>query len=82
MKIIDYSLVIAFFILIILSFIKVSLVFEYKRSFKHLDEVQEKIFSLQNQNTKLDVEIALIKSSPFIYEKALSIGMKDPDTNK
>ena len=33
----------------------------------------------QNQNTKLDIEIALIKSSPFIYEKALAIGMKDPD---
>ena len=82
MKIINISLVVFFIILLGLSFTKVLLVFEYKRSFNHLDDVQEKIFYLQNQNTKLDIEIALIKSSPFIYEKALAIGMKDPGISK
>jgi hypothetical protein len=47
-----------------------------------MDSVQEKIFYLQNQNTKLKLEIALIKSSPFIYEKALEIGMKEPEIVK
>ena len=82
MKIINISLVVFFIILLGLSFTKVLLVFEYKRSFNHLDDVQEKIFYLQNQNTKLDIEIALIKSSPFIYEKALAIGMRDPEISK
>tara|TARA_B100001063_G_scaffold170670_1_gene159849 strand:+ start:247 stop:471 length:225 start_codon:yes stop_codon:yes gene_type:complete len=71
-----------FVVLVALSFTKVLLVFEYKRSFNHMDSVQEKIFYLQNQNTKLKLEIALIKSSPFIYEKALEIGMKEPEIVK
>ena len=82
MKIINISLVVFFIIFLGLSFTKVLLVFEYKRSFNHLDDVQEKIFYLENQNTKLDIEIALIKSSPFIYEKALAIGMRDPEISK
>ena len=82
MKIINISLVVFFIIFLGLSFTKVLLVFEYKRSFNHLDDVQEKIFYLQNQNTNLDIEIALIKSSPFIYAKALAIGMKDPEISK
>ena len=82
MKIIDYSLIVSFIILIALAYTKILIVFEYKRSFSHMDNVQEKIFYLQNQNTKLNLEIALIKSSPFIYEKALEIGMKEPELNQ
>ena len=63
MKIINIGLIVFFIILLMLSFVKVFLVFEYKRSFNHLDDVQEKIFYLQNLYTKLDIEIALIKSS-------------------
>ena len=55
------------------------LVFEYKRNFMYLDNIQEKIFNLQNQNSKLNVEIALLKSSPYIYDKAIALGMTDPD---
>ena len=47
----------------------------------HLDNVQQKIFKLQNQNSKLNVEIALLKSSPYIYDKAIALGMTDPDTD-
>jgi cell division protein FtsL len=79
MKILDYFLAIFFLAFLALSFLKVFLVFEYKRNFMHLDNVQEKIFKLQNQNSKLNVEIALLKSSPYIYDKALAIGMTDPD---
>ncbi len=79
MKILDYFLAIFFLAFLALSFLKVFLVFEYKRNFMHLDNVQEKIFKLQNQNSKLNVEIALLKSSPYIYDKALGLGMTDPD---
>ena len=79
MKILDYFLALFFLAFLALSFLKVFLVFEYKRNFMHLDNVQEKIFKLQNQNSKLNVEIALLKSSPYIYDKALTLGMIDPD---
>ena len=79
MKILDYFLAIFFLAFLALSFLKVFLVFEYKRNFMHLDNVQEKIFKLQNQNSKLNVEIALLKSSPYIYDRALALGMTDPD---
>ncbi len=79
MKILDYFLAIFFLAFLALSFLKVFLVFEYKRNFMHLDNVQEKIFKLQNQNSKLNVEIAILKSSPYIYDKALALGMTDPD---
>ncbi len=79
MKILDYFLAIFFLAFLALSFLKVFLVFEYKRNFMHLDNIQEKIFKLQNQNSKLNVEIALLKSSPYVYDKALALGMTDPD---
>ena len=79
MKILDYLLIIFFLLILGFSFLKVFLVFEYKRNFIHLDNVQENIFRLQNQNSKLNVEIALIKSSPYIYDKAIALGMIDPD---
>ena len=79
MKILDYFLAIFFLAFLALSFLKVFLVFEYKRNFMHLDNVQQKIFKLQNQNSKLNVEIALLKSSPYIYDKAIALGMTDPD---
>ena len=81
MKILDYFLAMFFLAFLALSFLKVFLVFEYKRNFMHLDNVQEKIFKLQNQNSKLNVEIALLKSSPYIYDKALALGMTDPDVD-
>ena len=79
MKILDFFLILFFLAVLILSFLKVFLVFEYKRNFMHLDNVQENIFKLQNQNSKLNVEIALLKSSPYIYDKAIALGMTDPD---
>ena len=79
MKILDYFLAIFFLAFLALSFLKVFLVFEYNRNFMHLDNVQEKIFKLQNQNSKLNVEIALLKSSPYIYDKAIALGMTDPE---
>ena len=80
MKNTDKFMTLCFFIIVALSFIKISLVFEYKRNFNYLDSLQEKIYTLQDQNTKLDVEIALVKSSPYIFEEAIRKGMIDPDS--
>tara|TARA_B100001115_G_scaffold68395_1_gene50498 strand:- start:300 stop:548 length:249 start_codon:yes stop_codon:yes gene_type:complete len=82
MKNTDKFMTLCFFIIVALSFIKISLVFEYKRNFNYLDSLQEKIYTLQDQNTKLDVEIALVKSSPYIFEEAIRKGMIDPDVIK
>ena len=82
MKNTDKFMTLCFFIIVALSFIKISLVFEYKRNFNYLDSLQEKIYTLQDQNTKLDVEIALVKSSPYIFEEAIRKGMIDPDVDK
>ena len=45
MKILDYFLSILFLAFLGLSFLKVFLVFEYKRNFMHLDDVQQKILA-------------------------------------
>ena len=80
MKLIDIVLIILLILATSLALVKVNLVFEYKRNFEHLDKVQQKISSLDSQRTKLNLEISLIKSSPFIYEKALDLGMKEPES--
>ena len=79
MKLLDFVLLSLLVLVTCLALVKVNLVFEYKRNFEHLDKVQQKISSLENQNTKLNLEISLIKSSPFIYERALDLGMKEPE---
>ena len=81
MKIIDVVIIFLSLIFLILSFLKVFLVFDYKRNYIYLDEVQTQINLLSSQNTKLKVEISLIRSSPYIYEKALEIGMIEPEIN-
>ena len=78
MKLIDIILSTLFILVVCLALVKVNLVFEFKRNFEHLDKVQEKISSLDNQKTKLNLEISLIKSSPFIYERAIDLGMSEP----
>tara|TARA_Y100000817_G_scaffold68583_1_gene52163 strand:+ start:327 stop:575 length:249 start_codon:yes stop_codon:yes gene_type:complete len=79
MKLLDFFLLSLLVLVTCLALVKVNLVFEYKRNFEHLDKVHQKISSLENQNTKLNLEISLIKSSPFIYERALDLGMKEPE---
>jgi len=69
---------ILFVLVVCLALVKVNLVFEFKRNFEHLDKIQQKISSLDNQKTKLNLEISLIKSSPFIYERAIDLGMREP----
>ena len=50
------------------SFLKVKLVFEYKRDFLYLAQIQKRIDSLNNENTKLKLELTLAKSSYLIQE--------------
>ena len=80
MKLIDIILSTLFILVVCLALVKVNLVFEFKRNFEYLDKVQQKISSLDNQKTKLNLEISLIKSSPFIYERAIDLGMREPES--
>ena len=80
MKLLDFVLLSLLVLVTCLALVKVILVFDYKRNFEHLDKVQQKISSLDNQKTKLNLEISLIKSSPFIYERAIDLGMKEPES--
>ncbi len=50
------------------SFIKVKLVFEYKRDFLYLAQIQKRIDSLNNENTKLKLELTLAKSSHLLQK--------------
>ena len=80
MKLIDIILTILFVLVVYLALVKETHVFEFKRNFEYLDKVQQKISSLDNQKTKLNLEISLIKSSPFIYERAIDLGMREPES--
>jgi cell division protein FtsB len=58
------------------AFIKSKLVFEYKRQFLYLAQIQNEIDRLENENTKLNLELSLLKSSPYVLQSAASLGMK------
>ena len=81
MKFIDAVIIFLSLIFLILGFLKVFLVFDFKRIYIYLDDVQIQFIFLSSQNTKLKVEISLMQSSPYIYEKALEIGMIEPEIN-
>ena len=57
------------------SFIKVKLVFEYKRDFLYLAQIQKRIDSLNNENTKLKLELTLAKSS-YLLQKSNEADME------
>ena len=61
-----------------LAFYKVKLVYDYKKDFEQLSKIERKLSILKDQNAKLKLEISLIDSSPYIYEKALKMGMIEP----
>ena len=62
----------------VLAFYKVKLVYDYKKDFEQLSKIERKISILKDQNAKLKLEISLIDSSPYQYEKALKMGMIEP----
>ena len=71
---------ISFLILMLLlgvsAFMKAKLVFEYKRQFLYLAQIQNEIDKLENESTKLNLELSLLKSSPYVLQSAASLGMK------
>ena len=71
---------ISFLILMLLlgvsAFMKAKLVFEYKRQFLYLAQIQNEIDKLENESTKLNLELSLLKSSPYVLQSATSLGMK------
>ena len=60
MKLLDFFLLSLLVLVTCLALVKVNLVFEYKRNFEHLDKAHQKISSLDNQKTKLKLELSLI----------------------
>ena len=58
------------------AFMKAKLVFEYKRQFLYLAQIQNEIDKLENESTKLNLELSLLKSSPYVLQSAASLGMK------
>ena len=71
---------VSFFVLMVflggVAFTKSKLVFEYKRQFLYLAQIQNEIDRLENENTKLNLELSLLKSSPYVLQSAASLGMK------
>ena len=47
-----------------LASVKTYLVFDYKRNFVYLSEIQKSIDLLKNENAKLSIELSLLKGSP------------------
>lgn len=47
-----------------LASVKTYLVFDYKRGFVYLSEIQKSIDLLKNENAKLSIELSLLKESP------------------
>ena len=71
---------VSFFLLMVflggVAFIKAKLVFEYKRQFLYLAQIQNEIDRLENENTQLNLELSLLKSSPYVSQSAARLGMK------
>ena len=71
---------VSFFVLMVflggVAFIKAKHLFEYPRQFQSLVQIQNEIDRLENENTKLNLELSLLKSSPYVLQSAASLGMK------
>ena len=50
------------------SFVKTYLVFEYKRNFSYLSELEQKIQKYKNEHSKLNVEILIIETEVYSFK--------------
>ena len=53
--------------LALVSLVKTYLVFEYKRNFSYLSELEQKIQNYQNEQSKLNVEISIIETEIYSF---------------
>jgi cell division protein FtsL len=70
MKFKDISIILLAFLVAMIASIKVFLVFDYKRDFVYLSEIQKSIDLLKNENSKLRIEYILLSNSLSIDQPA------------
>ncbi|GIR02684.1 MAG: hypothetical protein CM15mP12_2150 [Gammaproteobacteria bacterium] len=70
MKFKDISIILLAFIVAMIASMKVFLVFDYKRDFVYLSEIQKSIDLLKNENSKLRIEYILLSNSLSIDQPA------------
>jgi|TARA_X000000950_G_scaffold228043_1_gene275374 hypothetical protein len=54
--------------LALVSLVKTYLVFEYKRNFSYLSELEQKIQNYKNEQSKLNVEILIIETEIYSFK--------------
>ena len=54
--------------LALVSLVKTYLVFEYKRNFSYLSELEQKIQNYKNEQSKLNVEISIIETEIYSFK--------------
>tara|TARA_A100001015_G_C15035254_1_gene735776 strand:+ start:1423 stop:1662 length:240 start_codon:yes stop_codon:yes gene_type:complete len=64
MKFKDIIICLLVLVVAMLASVKTYLVFDYKRGFVYLSEIQKSIDLLKNENAKLSIELSLLKESP------------------
>lgn len=70
MKFKDISIILLAFLVAMIASMKVFLVFDYKRDFVYLSEIQKSIDLLKNENSKLRIEYILLSNSSTIDQTA------------
>ena len=77
MKYREIFLILLTLLIAILASVKVYLVFDYKRDFVYLSEMQQSIDLLKNENSKLRIEYVLLSNS-----LSLDQGVKEGASNE
>ena len=70
MKFKEISIIILALLVAMIASMKVFLVFDYKRDFIYLSEIQKSIDLLKNENSKLRIEYILLSNSLSIEQPA------------
>lgn len=70
MKFKEISIILLALLVAMIASIKVFLVFDYKRDFVYLSEMQKSIDLLKNENSKLRIEYILLSNSLSIEQPA------------
>ena len=70
MKFKDISIILLAFLVAMIASMKVFLVFDYKRDFVYLSEIQKSIDLLKNENSKLRIEYILLSNSLSLDQPA------------
>ena len=64
--------------LALVSLVKTYLVFEYKRNFSYLSELEQKIQNYKNEQSKLNVEISIIETEIYSFK---NVNLDSPGSN-